>query len=255
MSKDKIRQLMVIIATLGMITINALANILPINGVNTGQISDQFKVYFVPAGYVFSIWGLIYLLLIAYTVYQALPAQKMNPVLQKIGWWYVVGSAANSVWIFLWHYQFFPFTLLMMVTLLATLLVIHRQLNRDDYHSSKGLRWFVQLPFSVYLGWITVATIANVTDVLDFVGWNGFGLDPVLWAVIMLGVAVILAALMAFTRRDWAFLGVLVWAFIGIGQKFRGLSPLMESAFLAAGLVVLFWVIILIKRPKIQISK
>lgn len=255
MNKDSIRQLMVIIATLGMIMVNALANILPINGVNTGQISDQFKVYFVPAGYVFSIWGLIYLLLIAYTVYQALPAQKKNPVLQKIGWWYVVGSAANSVWIFLWHYQVFPLTLLMMLILLATLLVIHRQLNRDDNHSSKGLRWFVQLPFSVYLGWITVATIANVTDVLDFVGWNGFGLDPVLWAVIMLGVAVILAALMAFTRRDWAFLGVLVWAFIGIGQKFRGLSPLMESAFLSAGLVALFWVIILIKRPKIQVSK
>ncbi len=252
MNKDTLRQFSVILATLGMITVNALANILPINGVNTGQISDQFKVYFVPAGYVFSIWGLIYLLLAAYTIFQALPAQKTNPVLRKIGWWYVAGSAANSVWIFLWHYQYFPLTLVMMLLLLATLLVIHIQLNDGKTNLSKGNRWFAQFPFSVYLGWITVATIANVTDVLEYLGWQGFGIDPVLWAVIMLGVAVILAAVMAFTRRDWAFLSVLIWAFIGIGQKFQGLSPLMEAAFLAAGVVAVFWVIILIKRPKIQ---
>jgi hypothetical protein len=233
-----------------MITVNALANILPINGLNTGQISDQFKVYFVPAGYVFSIWGLIYLLLTAYAIYQAFPAQKTNPVLRKIGWWYVVGSAANAVWIVLWHYQLFPLTLVMMGLLLATLLVIHTQFNNGKTKPSKGIRWFAQFPFSIYLGWITVATIANVTDVLEYLGWRGFGMDPVVWAVIMLGVAVIIAALMAFTRRDWAFLSVLIWAFIGIGQKFRGLSPLWEAAFLAAGAVAVFWVIILIKRPQ-----
>jgi len=111
MNKDTLRQVFVIIATVGMITVNALANILPFNGITTGEVSDQFKVYFVPAGYVFSIWGLIYILLIVFSIYQALPAQKENPALRKIGWWYVLGSVVNSIWIFLWHYQQFPLTL------------------------------------------------------------------------------------------------------------------------------------------------
>src|SRR5512136_769282 len=98
--KISIRQLLVVLATLVMLTVNALANILPINGMNTGQISDQFKVFFVPAGYVFSIWGLIYLLLIAFTVYQVLPARRTDEILERVRNWYILGAAANSAWIF-----------------------------------------------------------------------------------------------------------------------------------------------------------
>ena len=250
MNGDKFRQSMVVAATLVMITVNALANILPINGLNTGAVSDQFKVYFVPAGYVFSIWGLIYAAVIAYTIYQALASKKEDTDLRKIGWWYVIGSLANSVWIFLWHYQLFSLTLVMMFLLLASLIIIYIRSGIGRKKASPGKRLCVYLPFSLYLGWITVATIANVTDVLHFVGWNGFGLDPKLWAVIMLAAGVVIAALMAFTRRDLVFLAVLVWAFIGIGAKFKGVSPVYEAAYLAAACVILLGILSMVIKPR-----
>src|SRR5512137_1573723 len=108
MKKEIFRQIAVVLTVLATIVVNALANILPINGQNTGEISDRFKVYFVPAGYVFSIWGLIYLGLIAMAIYQALPSQRANPRLRSTGWWISLGGLANIAWIFLWHYEKFP---------------------------------------------------------------------------------------------------------------------------------------------------
>ena len=235
--KDTFRQIGVVLATVVMITVNALANILPINGLNTGQISDQFKVFFVPAGYVFSIWGLIYVALAAYAIFQALPAQRENSALRKIGGWYILGSLANSVWIFMWHYQVFSLTLVFMLILLISLLFIYVLLGIGKAKVSRGMRFLVHLPFSIYLGWITVATIANVTDLLSYLNWSGFGIAPMTWAVIMLAVAVVVAVLMTLTRKDVAYLAVLVWAFFGIGQKFAGTPPVDIAAYAAAGVV------------------
>lgn len=251
MNKDSVRQLFVVLASVVMITVNTLANLLPINGINTATVSDMFKVYFVPAGYVFSIWGLIYMLLIAFTVYQALPAQRENAALRKIGWWYVAGSVANTIWIFTWHYQIFALTIVFMLILLVSLIAIYTRLGIGRKSVSPAMRWLVHLPFSVYLGWITVATIANATDVISLTAWNGFGIDGKLWAVIMLAVAVVVAALVALTRRDVAYLLVLVWAFIGIGLKFSGVTPVEVGAFVAAGAVVLLVIISLIRKPLI----
>ena len=108
--KNTLRQIVVAISIIITIVINILANALPIYGLNTGQISDTFKVYFVPAGYVFSIWGIIYIGLIAYMVYQALPAQRANPRMQATGWWVALGGLANCAWIFLWQYEQFVAT-------------------------------------------------------------------------------------------------------------------------------------------------
>ncbi len=103
MNNDRVRQILVVVAVLAMIAVNIMANALPINGQATGEISDRFDVYFVPAGYVFSIWGLIYLGLLAYAVYQVLPAQAENPSLRNIGFLFVLSCVANIAWIFLWH--------------------------------------------------------------------------------------------------------------------------------------------------------
>jgi hypothetical protein len=123
MMKDITRQISVVVTVLITLVVNGLANALPLNGQNTGQISDRFNVYFVPAGYVFSIWGLIYIGLIAFAIYQALPSQRANPRLRATGWWITLGGIANSAWIFLWHYNQFPLTLIAMLVLLATLIV------------------------------------------------------------------------------------------------------------------------------------
>ncbi|MCB9132603.1 MAG: tryptophan-rich sensory protein [Anaerolineales bacterium] len=248
MNRDTIRQIAVILATLATVTINGLANALPINGQNTGQISDRFDVLFVPAGYVFAIWGLIYLGLIVYTVFQALPAQKENPRLRQIGWIYVLASIANSVWIFLWHYELLPLTLIAMLILLACLLVIYQRLGINRTPVSRGERWAVHVPFSIYLGWITVATIANVTDLLWSLGWNGFGLSAEAWFLIMLGATIIIAGLMAFTRGDVAYLLVLVWALAGIAVKHSDVQSLAMAAAVAAGIVVVFVIIGVVRR-------
>ncbi len=245
--KNTFRQIVVILTILATITINILANALPINGLNTGQVSDSFHVYFVPAGYVFSIWGIIYIGLIAYAIYQALPAQKDNPRLQATGWWVVLGGLANSTWIFLWHYQQFVATLGAMFILLATLIAVYLRLGIGQTRVSSGETWAVRIPFSIYLGWITVATIANVSDVLDYVKWNRFGISEVAWMVIMLGAVVVIGGLMNFQRRDVAYAAVLLWALAGIGAKFPAegivtvatwITFLLVAATLAVGLLV-----------------
>ncbi|HEY5159030.1 MAG TPA: hypothetical protein VII93_13805, partial [Anaerolineales bacterium] len=184
--KNTLRQILVILTVIITITINILADALPINGLNTGAISDRFHVYFVPAGYVFAIWGLIYIGLIAYGVYQALPAQKNNPRLQAISWWVVLGGLANCTWIFLWHYEQFVGTLAAMLILLATLIAVYLRLGSGLTKVTAGETWAVRVPFSIYLGWITVATVANVTDVLDYLKWNAFGLPAQTWLLIVL---------------------------------------------------------------------
>lgn len=222
MNKGLQRQVMTVVVTVLMITVNALANILPINGQNTGDISDRFEVYFTPAGYVFSIWGLIYIGLITYTIYQALPAQRNNEALNRIAPWYWLGSAANGAWIVLWHYNIFYPTILAMGLLLVTLIVIYLGLNIQRANVGAAMKWLVHAPFSVYMGWITVATIANVTSLLWLARWSGFGISAEAWTAIVLAVAAIIAGAVTLTRADAAYLLVLVWAFIGIAVKHPG---------------------------------
>jgi benzodiazapine receptor len=237
MNRDTLRQIITVIGVVATIAVNGLANALPLNGRETGAISDQFPIYFVPAGYVFSIWGLIYLGLIAFAVYQALPAQRENPRLRSIGWLFVLASAANIAWIFLWHYEVFPATLVVMLVLLASLIAIYLRLGTGRTSVSRAETWLVRVPFSIYLGWITVATIANATQLLYFLGWNGGFLSPEAWTVIMLAVAVVVAWLMAITRRDVAYLLVLVWAFIGIANKHASIPAVSTAAWIATALV------------------
>jgi hypothetical protein len=237
MNKDILRQVLTVIATIAMITVNALANILPINGQQTGAISDRFEVYFTPAGYVFSIWGLIYVGLIAFTIFQALPSQRASDTLKAITPWYWLSSAANIAWIFLWHYNIFALTIVVMGVLLASLIMIYLRLSQRRADVTSATRLALHLPFSIYLGWITVATIANATALLWLAGWNGFGISAEVWTAIMLGVAVIVAAAMAFIHRDAAYLLVLVWAFAGIALKWPTVSLVSTSAWIAAGAV------------------
>ena len=189
MKKISISQIVTILVTLLTITVNILANALPLNGLDTGEISDRFDIYFVPAGYVFSIWGLIYLGLIAFSIYQVLPSQKDDKLLKKIYPAYWIGSLANVTWLFLWHYEVFSLTLIAMLALLASLLYIYLQISNASSNLDRNQKWFVKLPFSIYLGWISVATIANVTQVLFYFEWGGWGISPAVWAVIMLVVS------------------------------------------------------------------
>ena len=148
----KIRQVLNVITFLGVVIVTGLANALPLNGISTGEISDSFPVLFTPAGYVFSIWGLIYLLLLGFVIYQALPSQRDNPRLALVGYWFVLSNLLNAAWIFLWHYGYFQLTLFVMLGLLVSLIVIYHRLQIGLTKVRFPQNLFVNLPFSVYLG-------------------------------------------------------------------------------------------------------
>lgn len=251
MSKDTLRQAVNALSVIITITVNILANALPLNGQNTGEISDRFQVFFVPAGYVFSIWGIIYIGLIAFAIYQALPSQKENLRLRSLGWLFAISGLFNVAWLFTWHYNAFGLSVIVMLTLLVLLIASYLKLNMGKTRVSTAEKWTVDIPFSVYLGWISVATIANVTDWLYWVGWNGFGLAPQVWAVIMLVVASLLGLLMALTRRDSGYLFVFVWSFIGIALK-QAAEPLVaNSAWVAAGLALALAAYSIVQRRRV----
>lgn len=239
MKKETLRQIVVIAALLATIVVNGLANGLPLNGKNTGEISDQFDVYFVPAAYVFSIWGLIYVALGAFAVYQALPAQRDNPRLGRIGTLFALSCAANIAWLFFWHYEIFVLTLVAMLALLALLILIYLKLDIGRARVSNTERWLVHVPFSIYLGWIAVATIANVTSLLDWLDWSGWGISPEIWTVIMLIAGAGLAAAMSFVRGDVVYGLVAMWAFVGIAIKHNGVSAVAVTAWVLAELIAL----------------
>lgn len=257
MNKDTLRQVIVILAVVAVIVINILATTLPLNGLNTGEISDRFDIYFVPAGYVFSIWSLIYLGLIAYAIFQALPAQKENPRLRSIGYIFVFSCLANITWLFLWHYEVFLFTLLAMLALLLSLITIYLRLDVGQVKVSTREKWSVHIPFSIYLGWITVATIANATQLLYYLGWNGWGISPEIWAVIMLAAGVIISAVMGLTRADIPYSLVLVWAYVGIAVEHANTPIVTASAWVGAGLILVILIGAAIgknRRQKVLVS-
>jgi len=248
MSKDTIRQFANLLTVILALTVNVLASTLPLNGQNTGEISDRFQVYFVPAGYVFSIWGIIYIGWIAFTIFQFQSAQKEGPRLRKLGYLFAIGNIANAAWLFCWHYNMFGLSVLVMLVLLGLLIAGYLRLDVNRTAVSRTEYWSVDVMFSVYLGWITVATVANITDWLYFIGWNGFGIPAQTWAVIMLVVASLLGLAMAIRRRDVGYLAVLVWAFIGIALKQTSAPMVVTSAWIAAGFMAGLAILSLIRQ-------
>lgn len=232
------RRALVVAAVIATIATNALANILPLNGQNTGEISDRFPVYITPPGYVFSIWSLIYAGLIAYAVYQALPAQRHNARLRAIAAPFLLSCAANIAWLFLWHYNYTALTIVAMLALLGSLLAIYARLRRGPA-PDVAERWLVHVPFSIYMGWITVATIVNATVVLYDAGWSGFGLDAQGWTSVLLAVGALIASTIAVRLRDAAYAAVIVWAFVGIAVKHAGTSLVAPAAWAMAAAVAL----------------
>jgi len=256
MSKGAVQQYVNLLIVIVTIAFNGLANALPLNGQNTGQISDRFQVYFVPAGYVFSIWGLIYLSLLAFAVYQVLPAQRGNPRLQRIGYLFALSCVANMAWLFLWHYEYFVLTVLVMLTLLLLLIAIYLRLGIGRVRRVQVAlveQWCVDIPFSIYLGWITVATIANFTSVLNYLQWSGWGISPEVWTLIMLAAGVCIASAVSLTRGDVAYMLVIIWAFAGIAVKQAGVPVIATGAWIATvlvGLMLVFDVFVTRRRLK-----
>jgi len=225
------------------ITVNALANALPINGITSGAVSDRHPTFVTPAGYVFAIWGVIYALLAVFAGWQALPAQRDDGRMQRLGLAFAASCLCNAAWLFAWHHLQIALAWVLIVALLATLIVCYERLRGPV---GSRVEWLaVRLPFSVYLGWVTVATIANTAILAVDAGIDGGDTAPLSGAV-ALAAASAIGLLMLARRGDVAFVLVLVWAFAGIAvaQADRsGLIPVVAgtAAVLLAAAAAVTW--------------
>ena len=234
---------------LGVIVVNALANILPINGYNTGQVSAFYPNAFVPAGFTFSIWGVIYLLLLSYTIgytYYTLKQEqypKAFAFIERINIYFLLTCVFNMTWILAWHYLQIEISLVIMLLFLITLIQLFLKSNTMAGALTSTQKFILQTPFIVYLGWISVATIANSTALLVAYQWNGFGMPPVYWSAAMILIAILFAVLMLKKFKAIPFALVVAWALWGIYHAQGPAAPILAN-LTAGGIGVLITLVL-----------
>ena len=232
-----------IFAFILMVLVNGLAGSSTLlGGKNTAEISDANPTLITPAGYVFSIWGIIYVLLGIFVIFQALPKEKEKEYHGKIGWLFILSCAFNIIWLFLWQFEYLVFSVFLMFLLLASLISIYLRL--DIGKSDVGIRekLTIHLPFSTYLGWITIASIANVSVTMVSLGWDGFGISLETWATLIVIIALLIAILVLITRNDIAYGLVIIWAFVGISVGQSGNQNIVNLSQASAIIVLIILV-------------
>lgn len=237
------------IAVVAAVVFNTLFNRFPPSGQSIGDISTTILsgVLITPASYAFAIWGAIYLGLFAYVVYQFHPERRRESFIQRVNRLLILACIVQTVWILLFTFQQFGWSVLAMVALLLALISIYTTLHsgRDglernaDHRISRRRRWMAHIPFSLYLGWISVATVVNVASALYASAWGGWGMSSVTWTVVMIAVAALIGAAVIYSRRDVAFTLVLVWAFVAIAVRQSDISAVRWAALAMAGLLLI----------------
>jgi hypothetical protein len=216
------------------LAVNGMANGIPIGGQTTGEISATYPSLFTPAGFTFSIWGLIYLSLAVFVVYQALPAQRESQEILRVGLWFKLSCLANTLWIFAWHYDFLFISLVLMIGILITLIQIFRSFDASTSQ-------LVRFPFSLYTGWITVATIANFSVLQTAWGLNDWGISAVQWTWLKLAIAGAIGVIVVCRTRNTVFLAVIAWAAFGIFSK-QTETPEVSGAAITVSLLALLFI-------------
>jgi hypothetical protein len=235
-----------LVAIFGTLIVNTLSNFFPLGGENVGEIANTILagVLITPANYAFAIWGIIYLGLIAYGIYQFEQDRRREPKIQRVDKLLIVACIAQIIWIFLFTLQQFALSILAMLAILLPLVGIYLTLNIGRERVSRLGRWVAHVPFSIYLGWISVATIVNIASALYISRWNGWGISEIAWTAIMVGVATVLGAIVIVRRGDVAFSLVFVWAFVAIAIRHGNIPAIWITAAIGAvGLLALLgWV-------------
>ena len=224
-----------------------------IGGRDTATVSNNNPTLITPAGYVFSIWGIIYILLGAFVVYQALPRERGSDYHRKIGWLFVLSSLVNIAWIFVWQFESLILSVVLIFALLLSLIAIYLRLNIGRSKVKTSERLAVHLPFSVYLGWITIASLADVAVTLTAYSWDGFGISPETWAIIVVAVALVITMLILGIRKDVAYALVVIWALVGIGVNQTNPNVVLTTqigAIVLAVATLAIAVLLVVKRGK-----
>ncbi|HLS11645.1 MAG TPA: hypothetical protein VK050_05750 [Flavobacteriaceae bacterium] len=208
------------LALLLTITINYLSNTGIFNGNTIASVSKQYNNLFTPAGYAFSIWGLIYLGMLGFVIYFGrslfISVTKEDKSVEQIGWWFIISCLANASWVLLWIYDYILLSVLIMLLLLFSLLKIVVNLKMELHNVPFKKFLFLWWPFCFYSGWVSVALIANIAAYLKKIEWNGFGISESIWTVVLIVLAAGINVFMIWNRnmREFALVGV--WALIAI---------------------------------------
>jgi benzodiazapine receptor len=226
-----------IIAFIITLIVNGLSNTTLIGGRTTAEVSNSYPTLITPAGYVFAIWGIVYVLLGVFLVYQALPSQKDKPFQKQINGLFILVSVFNVVWLFFWQNELLTISVAVIFAFLASLIAIYLRLNIGRSTVSLKEKLCVHLPFSVYLGWVTIATIANIAVTLVSLGWDGFGLSLQTWAILVLAIALIIDLVVLATRSDIAYSLVFIWALAGIAVNQTANPSIVLTAEVAVAII------------------
>jgi hypothetical protein len=239
----KILQISNGIAFVSVVFINYLSNTGVMNGRTIGSLSDSIRSLFTPSGYAFSIWGLIYLFLLGFVIYQGrslFVKVKNDDFVEKIGFWFIISCIANSAWVFFWVYEYTGISCICIFLLLFSILkiILNNKMQLEAIKTSRLL--FLNLPFVIYGGWVTVASVANVSSYLVKINWNGFGISTEIWTIIMIIIATFINLIVLFKRKMYAFALVGAWALtaIGVANK-ENYSTIAITAFATAGILII----------------
>jgi hypothetical protein len=248
-----------LIGFLAVVTVNAMAVTLPINNKTTQELSDKYPNLFVPAGITFSIWGIIYILLALFIIFQFVVAFRRSTdergIFEKIGLLFFISCIFNVAWILAWHYEIVWLSLVIMVLLLISLLSIYARLGTGRPGIKNSEKILVNIPFSVYLGWITIATIANVAAFLVKINWDGFGMGEQLWTVIIITVGVLITLAAVFSRNDIFYCLVVVWALAGIILKRMADNSMPDQSVIISGIIGIVIIVLAIALQLIRKKK
>lgn len=232
------RQVTLLAVTVVTLVMNYLSTALPFFGNSNAEVSDALPNAFTPAGLTFAVWGPIFLGLLVFAVYQALPAQR-GPRLDRLFWPFVLSSVFNVGWLLAFQSLSFGLSVLIMLALLGTLIWLYLDVRRLPPQGAERLT--LMLPVSLYLGWVSVATIANVSAWLVSEGVTAglAGLGAPVWSAVLVVIAALIGVFFLVRFRDYAFAAVLLWAFYGVYAARPDVTAVVIGVALAAALVLL----------------
>lgn len=238
MNNPQLRQFTVLGTIVATIIFTVLANTGLFNGQTTSEVTSKYPTFFTPADYAFSIWSIIYLGLLAFGIYQVLPSQQQHPRWRRLDYWVVLNCAATCAWLLLWSYDLITLSVAAMLLMLLSLIAIHNVLEIGKTQVSSAETWLARVPFSIYLGWITVTTIANVAVAFSKLKWSGWGISPEVWAVLLTLASLGIVAMICLGFADTAYTLGIVWAYVGIAVKYVNVPTVFRSSMLAALLAI-----------------
>ena len=245
MQNDKLRQFLVVFSVVTMIVMNYLSNARAFGGLTNEDISNKYHTLITPAGYAFSIWGIIFLGLLAFAIYQALPSQRTNQRFRAVGWWVVLNTLCNAIWSPLFNNERIGIALIVILVMLFSVAIIEQRLlmrphtpvvapdldaTLPESPASVAETWLARIPFSIYFGWLTVATILNVAVYLKATGFNLLGTSEQTWAVAILIVGLVIGAWLFNRYRSVAYILVFAWAYVAIAVEQAGYGSIQIAA-------------------------